>query len=31
MVAWLAQNWDALMTVLNMIGLLVLQKNKAPK
>lgn len=28
---WLASNWDSIMTVINMIGLLILQKNKAPK
>lgn len=28
---WLATNWDNIMTVLNMIGLLVLQNKKANK
>lgn len=29
--SFLAQNWDAIITILNSIGILVLQKNKAKK
>jgi len=28
---WLADNWDNIITVLNMIGLLLLGKTKASK
>lgn len=29
--SWLASNWDSIMTILNMVGLLVLNHTKAPK
>lgn len=29
--AWLASNWDTIMTILNTIGLLVLKQTKASK
>jgi len=29
--SFLAQNWDSIMTILNMVGLLVLNKTKASK
>ena len=29
--SWLASNWDTIMTILNTVGFLILQKNKAKK
>ena len=29
--SWLASNWDSIMTILNMVGLLVLNKTKVSK
>jgi len=29
--SWLAQNWDALITILNTIGLFIIQGSKQPK
>lgn len=31
LMTWLANNWDAILTVLNALGLLVLKQTKAPK
>jgi hypothetical protein len=28
---WLAQNWEAIMTIFNLIGVTFLHINKAPK
>ena len=29
--SWLANNWDAIMTILNTLGLLIVSKAKAKK
>lgn len=29
--SWLADNWDAIMTILNTVGLLIVTKKKANK